>query len=158
MLTQEELVANAETQRHIDKVRKYLRVIAVELLKRGEAHDASKMSDEERPIFAKYTSQLKDLTYGSDEYKRCIEEMKVALQHHYAKSRHHPEHFSQGINGMNLIDLVEMFIDWFCSSQRHRDGNIIKSIKINKERFHMSDQLTDILQNTADMLDGDLKD
>jgi hypothetical protein len=155
MLSQEELICNAETQKHVDKVRKYLRLIAIELLERGEVHDASKFSDEERPTFAEHTARLKSLTYGSDEYNKCISDMKVALTHHYAKSRHHPEHYSNGIDGMNLIDLVEMFVDWFCSAQRHADGNIIKSIEVNKVRFHMSDQLTSILQNTAELFDGE---
>jgi hypothetical protein len=41
MKSQQELAANEETRNHIDKVRKYLRIFAVELLKRGEAHDQS---------------------------------------------------------------------------------------------------------------------
>jgi len=44
--------------------------------------------------------------------------MKPALEHHYALYRHHPEHFQNGIDDMNLIDLVEMFADWKASSER----------------------------------------
>lgn len=155
MLSQQELATNAETQAHIEKVRKYLRILAVELLKRGEKHDASKLSDEERATFAEYTPKLKGMTYGSDEYKECLANMQGALTHHYAKNRHHPEHYSNGVNGMNLIDVVEMFCDWFASSQRHADGNIIRSIENNKDRFSLDPQVTDILQNTAEMLDGE---
>lgn len=153
MLSQQELAANAETQRHIDKVRLYLRVVAVELLKRGEQHDQSKLGDEERATFAIYTDRLKAMTYGSEEYNRCRDGMKPALAHHYAKNRHHPEHFKNGVNDMTLVDLLEMFCDWFASSQRHADGNILKSIAINKERFGLSDQLAVILENTAEMLE-----
>lgn len=155
MLSQQELATNAETQAHIEKVRKYLRVLAVELLKRGEKHDASKLSDHERPTFAEYTPKLNGMTYGSEEYKQCLAEMESALTHHYAKNRHHPEHYTNGISGMNLIDVVEMFCDWFASSQRHADGNIIKSIENNRERFGLDGQVADILQNTAEMLDGE---
>jgi hypothetical protein len=157
MLSQQELSTNAETQKHIETVRKYLRMFAVELLKRGEQHDATKLGDEERPTFAEYTSKLKGMTYGSDEYKKCLEEMSPALTHHYAKNRHHPEHFANGINGMTLIDLIEMFCDWFSSSERHADGNILKSIEKNQERFEMSDQLTKILNNTAEMFDANFR-
>ena len=145
MLSREELEANAETQKHIDAVRRYMRRIAVDLLKRGEGHDASKLGEEEREIFAKYTSRLKGMTYGSAEYEKCREEMKPALDHHYAKNRHHPEHFVAGINDMTLVDVVELFCDWFASSQRHHDGNILKSITHNKERFQISDQLVSLL-------------
>jgi hypothetical protein len=153
MLTQAELAANAETEAHINKVRKYLRIIAVELLKRGEHHDASKFSDDERPLFTEYTPRLKSLTYGSEEYEKCREALQPALTHHYARSRHHPEHHKNGVNDMNLVDIVEMFCDWFASSQRHADGNILKSIEINKGRFGMADQLASILENTADIID-----
>jgi hypothetical protein len=153
MLSQQELATNAETQKHIDTVRKYTRIFAVELLKRGEQHDASKLGDEERPTFAEYTSRLKAMTYGSDEYKKCLDEMKVALTHHYAKNRHHPEHFANGIDGMTLLDLLEMFCDWFAASERHADGNILKSIEKNKERFGMTEQLTTIMNNTAELFD-----
>jgi hypothetical protein len=155
MLTQQELATNAETQQHIDKVRKYLRVVAVELLKRGENHDRSKLEDEERATFSRYTDRLKGLTYGSPEYSQCRQEMAGALTHHYAKNRHHPEHFKNGVPDMTLVDLVEMFCDWFASSQRHADGNILKSIEVNKERFGLGDQLASILENTAEMLEQD---
>jgi hypothetical protein len=342
MKTQQELASNEETRNHIDNVRRYLRVFAVELLKRGEQHDQSKLGDVEAPVFAIYTDRLKGMTYGSDEYNKCRAEMKVALDHHYAKNRHHPEFFEnieewrpvvgfetshevsnhgrvrsknrivdrsgptgscfkQGIllkqyitpkgycrlqlqdgdnrknamvhrlvaeafidnddkksevnhkngikddnhisnlewvtssenqihaydndlkkanikyevtceeldittlginkmekelrergydkarasaiwncinNGgkhldltftgtllktkedsyisdMTLVDIVEMFCDWFASSQRHADGNILKSITHNKERFGINEQLSTILENTADLFDSD---
>lgn len=45
--------------------------------------------------------------------------------------------------------LVEMFFDWKAASERHADGDIFKSIEINKERFGLSEQLAEILKNTA---------
>ena len=51
---------------------------------------------------------------------------------------------------MDLIDLVELICDWVASSKRHADGNIYRSIELNKERFGMSDQLCEILKNTID--------
>lgn len=79
--------------------------------------------------------------------------MKPALEHHYANYRHHPEHFVDGVNDMNLIDLVEMICDWKASTLRHNDGNLLKSIEINAQRFGMSEQLTQILVNTAKLFD-----
>ena len=147
----EELEANASTQAHINLVRKLLRKAAVELLLRGEVHDLSKFSPEEVDMFTRFTPRLAGMTYGSDEYKQCLAEMREhgGLQHHYANNRHHPEHFPDGIAGMNLIDVLEMFIDWLASSKRHTDGDVNRSIEINRDRFQMSAQLVSIFKNTA---------
>ena len=75
--------------------------------------------------------------------------MKLAMNHHYAQNSHHPEHYDNGINDMDLIDLIEMICDWKAASERHADGNIFESIKINKQRFNISDQLERIFINTA---------
>ena len=75
--------------------------------------------------------------------------MKPALEHHYKENRHHPEHFENGIKGMTLIDLVEMISDWKAASERHNNGDIIKSIEINQKRFGYSDDIKQILLNTV---------
>jgi DNA-binding response OmpR family regulator len=53
-----------------------------------------------------------------------------------------------GLNGMDLLDLMEMMADWKASTLRNKDGDISKSLEINKKRFGISDQLFDILNNT----------
>ena len=152
--TYEELETNAATQAHINLVRIFLRRAAVELLQRGEVHDLSKFSPEEVKAFTEFTPKLGASTYGSDEYRGFLAEMKPALEHHYASNRHHPEHFGErGINGMTLLDLLETFFDWLASTQRHADGDIRRSIEINAKRFNMSDQLVEIFRNTADAFD-----
>ena len=142
-----------ETQKHIENVRKYIRFVIDKLETRGVKHDASKLESPEVELFAEMTPKLATVTYGSDEYKEALEKLKPALEHHYASNRHHPEHFVNGINDMTLIDVVEMFCDWKASTLRHNDGNLLKSIEINAERFNMDGQLKQILMNTARMLD-----
>jgi len=39
------------------------------------------------------TPKLAGSTYGSEEYKAFLGQMKPALDHHYAVNDHHPEHF-----------------------------------------------------------------
>ena len=141
------------TQEHIAKVRKYIRFFTDRLTLRGENHDASKMESPEVELFAEHTERLSEIEYGSEEYKKELEALKPALEHHYAVNRHHPEHFPNGINEMNLIDLVELIADWKASSERHNNGNLLKSIEINAKRFNIDDQLTQILLNTARMMD-----
>lgn len=89
---------------------------------------------------------------GSEEYKEYLKELKVALDHHYQNNSHHPEHYENGVNGFDLFDLIEMFFDWKAAGERHADGNIYKSIEINKDRFKLSEQTVDIFINTAKRL------
>jgi hypothetical protein len=100
-------------------------------------------------MYDEFTPKLKAMTYGSDEYKACLKEMGVALQHHYQSNTPHPEQFDNGVNGMSLIDLLEMLADWKAASLRHADGDILKSLEINKKRFGISDQLAEIFINTV---------
>lgn len=125
---------------------------ADELIRRSEVHDASKLSSPEKELFDEYTPKLAGCTYGSDEYKEYLQGLKVALDHHYANNSHHPEHYENGVEGFDLFDLIEMFFDWKAASERHNDGNIFKSIEINKKRFNISYQLSSILKNTAERL------
>lgn len=142
-----------ETIKHIETVRKYLRIIIDKLVSRGVEHDHLKLETPEVEIFTEYTPKLAASTYGSDEYNAFLREMNVALQHHYANYRHHPEHFERGINDMNLVDIVEMLCDWKAASMRHNDGNLLKSIDINARRFGYDDQIKQILINTAKLFD-----
>ena len=142
-----------ETQKHIEAVRKYIRFMIDKIDMRGVKHDASKLESPEVEVFAEYTPKLNSTIFGSEEYYQNLEGMKSALDHHYASNRHHPEHFVNGINDMTLVDILEMFCDWKASTLRHNDGNLLKSIETNAERFHMDGQLRQILLNTARMLD-----
>jgi len=162
MLTIEELTTNQETQRHIDTVRKFLFKIISELYIRGLDHDKSKLDEPELSIFCKFTPKLAETTYGSEEYKGFLREMRPALDHHYSKNRHHPEffypevsHLEDGdeVSCMNLIDLIEMFCDWKSATMRHDDGDLNKSIEINAKRFNLSNQLKNILINTVKLLE-----
>ena len=145
-----------ETLKHIEKVRELVRVFVSKLVTRAQEHDKLKLESPEVEIFAEYTPKLADTTYGSEEYMNYLKKMDVALQHHYANYRHHPEHFDKGINDMNLVDIVEMFCDWKASSMRHNDGNLLKSIDVNASRFNMSAQLKQVFINTAKMYDEQL--
>jgi len=84
-------------------------------------------------------NEIKDVTAvdNYDEFQLC---------------RHcqHPDLRETGnISGMNLIDLIEMLCDWKAAGLRHDDGDLMKSIEINQERFGYSDELAHIFRNTA---------
>lgn len=141
--------STADTLAHIKKVANYLMMFATHLLQRAQVHDNSKLVSPEKELFDEYTPKLAGVTFGSDEYRQFLVEMKPALDHHYANNTHHPEHYKRGVNEMNLVDLVEMLLDWKAASERHNDGNIRKSISHNREKFGISDQLAEILDNTV---------
>ena len=154
VLNNQQYDSTKDTLLHIKRVNELLLLFAKELMDRAICHDNSKLYDPEKPLFDKMTPLLKGLTYGSEEYKKSLAELKPALDHHYSHNSHHPEYYKDGINDCNLFDLVEMLCDWKAASERHADGNIFKSIQINKTRFAMADQLAKIFENTVNKLFG----
>ncbi len=144
-----------DTQDHIEKVRWNIWEFTEELDKRARTHDASKLQSPEKEVFDEVTPLLRGLTYGRPEYHANTAKLGEALKHHYANNSHHPEYHENGIAGMTLCDLVEMFCDWKAATERHADGNLERSIEINRERFGMSDQLAAIFQNTREWIDAD---
>jgi len=151
-LTLEEKATNYETMEHIHTVCHYLNLFIKEMLDRCEKHDQSKLCSPEVEIFTEFTNKLAGTTYGSDEYKKHLRSMKPTLDHHYANNAHHPEFYINGMEGMTLIDLIEMFADWVSATKRHKDGDIFKSIEINQKRFGYPDMLKKIFVRTALMI------
>jgi hypothetical protein len=141
--------SKAETLKHIRRVQALLADVSRRLIERAIRHDESKLCEPEASVFADYTAKLKGVTYGSEEYKLFLSAMKPALDHHYAYNRHHPEHWSGGIKDMSLLDLIEMIVDWKAATERHADGNISRSIEINKSRFGYGDDLASIFRRTV---------
>ena len=142
-----------KTMRHIETVRNYLGTVITELITRQERHDQSKLESPEVEVYDVITEQLRGITYGSEEYRATLKTHKPAIDHHYEHNRHHPEFFGQkSYRGMNLIDLIEMLCDWKAASLRHNDGDIFRSIEINQRRWGYSDELREILENTAHWL------
>jgi len=138
-----------ETRKHIWNVRKHMLIIIWELFKRALVHDKSKLKYPEKKMFDEFTPALKNLTFGSPQYwEQHGKMLKVSLKHHYENNTHHPEHFSNSVNGMSLLDIVEMFADWKAATLRHSDGNLFSSVNTNKDRFKLSNQLVDVFLNT----------
>jgi len=144
--------SSAETLKHIRRVNDLLLDVCHELMIRAKKHDQSKLEDPEKAAFDEATPKLKNLKFGTEEYRESTRLIKPALDHHYSVNSHHPQHYENGINGMNLFDIVEMFCDWKASGERTADGDIYKSIEINAERFGISKQLKQILINTANII------
>ncbi|MGH3985865.1 MAG: DUF5662 family protein [Pseudonocardiaceae bacterium] len=142
--------SRVDTLFHAQRVAELMVQLVVEALQRSTCHDQSKTEPPEVEVFDRAGPRLATVTYGSEEYRRNLAEMGEGLAHHYAKNRHHPEWFADGVNGMTLVDLVEMLADWKAATERHEDGDLSRSLVIGQERFGLTDQLAGILRNTAD--------
>lgn len=147
-LTLKQQATNYQTMQHILTVQAMMHLVVERLLSRALVHDQSKLISPEVEAFTEATPLLAKNEYGSPEYEAAKQKLGVALAHHYACNPHHPEHYKNGINGMTLIDLVEMLCDWFAATARNKNGDIHKSLEINTERFGIEPQLRQILENT----------
>ena len=140
--------SSVDTLLHIKRVSQLLNRFAKELIERGEVHDDSKLVSPEKELFDELTPLLSSLKYGTPEYQESLDRLKPALDHHYANNSHHPQYYENGVDGMDLFDLVEMFFDWKAATERTKDGDIRKSVEINSIRFNLSPQLVNIFNNT----------
>lgn len=146
-----------ETQAHIDRVRDFIAGALNNLAERASVHDASKLVEPELSAFDIATPKLAGLEYGSEEYKQSLRDLGSALAHHFAENDHHPEHFENGVRGMSLMALIEMLCDWRAASERVKQrtddpekvASFESGLSYNKERFGISDDLYDVLVNTA---------
>ena len=138
-----------DTLDHINIVRSLMLEVSKTIISRAMSHDESKLLPPEKALFDKQTPKLKSLTYGSEEYKQALKDLKPALDNHYKVNSHHPEYYENGVKGMSLIDLIEMLCDWKAATLRHTDGDFRRSMEVNKKRFEISDELFNLLENTA---------
>lgn len=136
---------------HRNKVIEVLRFFRNQLKFRGEHLDESKFFEPELEIFAEYEPKLKEVPLGSKEYNYYLSKINDAYKDHYLKTRHHPEHYPNGIKGMNLIDIVELFSDWKINSIEDKK-NLIKEIYKYQDKYHFSDELLQIFINTGKLL------
>ena len=143
------ILGKLETIKHIHRVRHFLYLMIQELDKRARQHDQSKLESPEAEIFGEFGPKLAETEYDSAEYRALLEKVKPAIEHHYSKNRHHSEHFPNGIDGMTLLDIVELLCDWRAATERNKNGNIRMSIEKNTVRYKISPQLAQIMQNTV---------
>lgn len=141
--------STADTLAHSRRVGELMGGPIIELVARSTCHDLSKTREPEKAAFDEYTPRLAESPYGSAQYRANLAGLAEALDHHYDVNRHHPEHFPLGIEGMTLVDVIEMLADWKASTERHPGGDLATSLELQRERFAIGDQLMRILGNTA---------
>ena len=139
-----------DTLEHIALVADLIWKITDELLDRADAHDETKLESPEKEMFEIWRPQLNEMDVNSPEYEDALKQMGPALRHHYAKNSHHPEHNSNGIAGMTLVDVCEMVCDWIAAARR--SGKSV-SPEWARDRFGIEPQLLSIIENTLKEFD-----
>lgn len=141
----EQYDCTADVLEHKRKVVRYLNEFAIQLLRRASVHDDSKLRSPEKEGFDQWTPELKTREFGTDYYKQALDEMGEFLRHRYEVNSHHPEHFSDGVSGMNLLDLVEMVCDWQAAAAAK---GVAVDLEHAAKRFQLSPQLVSIIRNS----------
>lgn len=139
--------ALADTLEHIRHVGQSLSRAAYNLFNRAIKHDHSKFSPEEWPYFSQIEC-MDGIKYGTPEYKAALAKIRPGVDHHQKVNKHHPEFYENGISGMSLFDLVEMLCDWKAAISRNKDGDILRSLEYNSNKWKMPAELELILKNT----------
>lgn len=89
-----------------------LQKVVHEFERRQMLHDESKFHLDEFAGFARINATARRHPYGSEEYMAALEAEKPALDRHFARNPHHPEHHDDPTK-MGLFDLIEMVCDWY---------------------------------------------
>jgi hypothetical protein len=131
---------------HILMVAGYCCAIATKINMAGVMHDRSKLLSPEKEGFEAADFKAE---FGTYEYAQKLIANREVIDMHYQANRHHPEHFENGIEGMTLVDLIEMFCDWLAASKLRGGGSFENSLLVSKDRFGLTDQLINIFRNTA---------
>jgi hypothetical protein len=132
---------------HIKRVRKRLLDFISELYKRVNLHDVSKLDEPEYSLWLKMDEEPR-YKYGTKEYKDKLARNKHVFELHYKHNSHHPEHYPNGILDMDLIDLIEMLIDWISYKDDISIKDAIELVDMQSERYGLSEDVKCILKNT----------
>jgi hypothetical protein len=148
-----------DTARHKKDVEQAIILLIAQLKKRAITHDDSKLEPDEKKAFEDVfnNTKLTNAKFGTPEYEERRIQLKKATDSHYKNNRHHPEHFEDGYRGMNLVDIIEMFCDWYCAAKRRDNADLKDNLVSSQKRFGLSDDIVDIFKNTCDILDSNLK-
>lgn len=136
---------------HKNNVEKKMESLCLDLAQRARDHDNSKLESPEYFAWKKMDEEPR-YPYGTPEYFDKKRRYDYVFQEHYKnpKNRHHPEHWPNGVEDMNLLDLIEFLCDMFS----YKEANIsyseaVEMLQTQVKRFKISDDLAWILLNTV---------
>lgn len=133
--------------KHRENVKSRLLFLADELYQRAYHHDDSKLQTPEIGWLIEMDKEPR-YPYGSPEYFDKMRRWDKFFRHHYKSNRHHPDHFQDGISGMNLADLCEYIVDIISYFEELHVGEALDTVNKQADRFGLDEQLIQILKNT----------
>jgi len=135
---------------HRLRVFQYMSQMSKDIMYRGNVHDESKLGPHEFLHHVRMIEEFEKHPFGTEGYDKAKEGLGPAVEHHFLHNRHHPEYFVDGINDMNLVDVIELLMDWKAATLNHSNslGDILKSVDILSEKYNISPQLKRIFLNT----------
>jgi len=143
-------------EEHQKRVRKNINKVLLNLLTRSQVHDEDKIYNKEiYNIYKKHFPKLKEIPYGTPEYKEYEQgNFKKAHQLH-AQNDHH--FYSQYNNHTkpNLIDLLEATIDIYSSMEQYNEvgARDTEEVLSNIKKKGITEiELDEYLRNTIDFL------
>jgi len=142
--------ARLDSLLHIKKVSQNINKVSIELIKRSIKHDDSKFESPEKEELDKVVPILKQ---GKDapNYEQAKIGAKKLMKVHKSKNSHHPEFYKNGVDGMNLLDLVEYISDMKAESQDNLEETLLK----NAKKYDWNEQLLNIMKNTSKVMKWD---
>lgn len=133
--------------KHQKSVKRKLTFLQQELKQRADTHDLSKLEYPEIKWLIEMDKEPR-YKYGTQEYFDKMKRWAKFFNHHYKENRHHPDHFSSGVEGMNLADLSEYLMDIISYYDEMHVDDAIKTIEAQQSRFKIDTQLAQVLKNT----------
>lgn len=132
---------------HKKTVKERLLFLADELYKRAYNHDDSKLQLPELQWLIDMDKEPR-YAYGTPEYFDKMKRWDKFFKSHYKNNRHHPDHFPNGINDMNLADLCEYIVDIISYYKELHVNVALDTVNKQQQRFGFDEQITQILKNT----------
>lgn len=141
-----------DTLVHIGEVREALGEVTHDLQQRGVAHDRTKLQEPEFSVFCSTRPEFKKANYGTPEYAAVVKKANVAVDHHYANNRHHTAFHANGIEDMNLLDVLEMLADWKAAARRSPDLTFKDSLPRAFSKYRIDPIMQRMIVNTLEYL------
>lgn len=117
------------------------------LQSRSINHDNSKLMEPEYSLWCAMDQEPR-YKYGTPEYEDKLRRFRKVFELHYKANRHHPEHHLNGVNDMNLIDLIEMLCDFISYKDNITYTEASTMLDKQADRFGFSEEIRTLLMNT----------
>lgn len=113
------------------------------------AHHPEHWPVQESPTIDQMQQDLEVLRHLTDTGKRPDSAELAVIHRAHAQLQADLLVARSRINGMSLLDILEMLADWKAAGERTANGNLTASLSFNRGRHAIGEQLAQILDNTA---------